>query len=125
MQKAPTSLVVRYVVKDGLREVIFLPVWWYTSGLKRVFFFSLHSMKWFSDFFGLEIWVKNLFVPMYGETSFTGRVISFGVRFFMIVVRGMAVGVLSICSWIGFVVYVFLLPLVILGLVFNLSILLF
>ncbi|PJA46426.1 hypothetical protein CO174_00225 [Candidatus Uhrbacteria bacterium CG_4_9_14_3_um_filter_50_9] len=125
MQKASASLIVRYAFKDGLRELVLLPVWWYTNGLKRVFLFTLYSMKWSSDLFGLGIWVKNLFVPMYGETSLTGRAISFGVRFVMIIVRGIGVVTLSLLSWIGFVIYVVVLPLSLLGVIINLLALLF
>jgi len=82
-------------------------------------------MKWSSDLFGLGIWVKNLFVPMYGETSLTGRAISFGVRFVMIIVRGIGVVTLSLLSWIGFVIYVVVLPLSLLGVIINLLALLF
>lgn len=119
MQKAPALLVARHALKDGLSELVLLPIWWYTSGLRRVFLFTLHSMKWSSDFFDLGIWVKNLFVPMYGETSFTGRAISFGVRLFMIFVRGFGVLLFSVFSWIGFVLYLVVLPVALVGIFSN------
>lgn len=110
MQKAPGHLVLQEVVKKGLFELILLPVWWYTTGLKDVFFATLNSMRSASVFFGLGVWVKNLFVPMYGETSFSGRAISFGVRLVVIAVRGLAVLLTSGLAWIGLALYLIILP---------------
>jgi len=35
----------------------------------------------------IDVWLKNLFVPMYGQYDFTGRLISFFVRFVQIIGR--------------------------------------
>ncbi len=70
-------------------------------------------------FFGLDIWIKNLFVPMYGETTIAGRLISFGVRLFMIVFRGIGVA----ASFVFFVLvvcfYLAIFPISILGILYN------
>ncbi|MBT5808357.1 hypothetical protein HOI18_03745 [Candidatus Uhrbacteria bacterium] len=125
MHKAPATLVARYVLRDGLKQLVLLPVWWYTSGLKLVFYSTLHSMKNASVFFGLGVWVKNLFVPMYGETTLTGRVISFGVRFVMIIFRGIGTLTFSVIAWIGFAIYVIIMPVLLLTIVINFLSLLF
>jgi hypothetical protein len=125
MHKVPATLVFRYVVEDGLKQLILLPIWWYTNGLKLVFKSTINSMKYASELFGLGIWVKNLFVPMYGETSLAGRTISFGVRLVMIFIRGLATLVLSILAWMGFVLYLIILPVLTLTLIINFLSLLF
>ena len=113
MQKAPATLVARFIIQDGLKELALLPVWWYTNGLKQVFLSTLGSMHSASVFFGLNVWVKNIFVPMYGETTFSGKAISFGVRLVVIVFRGIAVLVFSVFAWMGLALYVLILPVII------------
>ncbi len=39
---------------------------------------------------GFSIWLKNLFVPMFGQTDFAGRAISFFLRIFQIIFKGLA-----------------------------------
>lgn len=125
MTKPPASMVARAFLQDGLRELVLLPVWWYSAGLKRVFLWALGSAQSASHFFGLGVWVKNLFVPMYGETSITGRGISFGVRLVMILARGAAVITWILIAWIVFLFYVAVLPVLFISSVVNLWKLLF
>ncbi|MBI2473652.1 hypothetical protein HYV70_03820 [Candidatus Uhrbacteria bacterium] len=93
MTKPSASLIFKITITDALREGLLFPFWWYSKGLKEIFTKLFLSAKGSVAFFGLDIWAKNLFVPMYGETSFTGRFVSFLVRFFMVIARSFAVGV--------------------------------
>ncbi len=67
--------------------ILYFPVWWYSIGFyrfaKRIFLF------WKEQAYALAvlIWIKNIFVPMYGQGDFVGRLISFGVRLVQIIVR--------------------------------------
>jgi hypothetical protein len=72
-----------------------------------------------SETFALGVWMKNLFVPMYGDTEWSGRLISFGIRFVMIFVRGGAVAIWSSFAFVGLVAYVLVLPLAIFGLIYH------
>ena len=98
---------------DGFREVLHFPLWWYTTGLMRTLQWATSSIKGAPTFFGLDVWVKNLFVPMYGDESFVGRLISFGVRFFVVLVRGLVVVLFSFAVLVAAIVYVAILPLMI------------
>ncbi len=120
MNKPAASLVAQYVVKDGLKEFVSLPIWWYTTGLSLVLGWTGKSIKGSVRFFELDVWAKNLFVPMYGETGFTGRAISFGVRLFMIVVRSIGVAALSIFSLFLLALYVLGLPVLLIGIASHL-----
>ncbi len=110
MIKPSVVLVIRTLTVDGLREVLMLPIWWYTGGMIRTLRWMLDSMKTAPGFFGLQVWVKNIFVPMYGDTSFVGRLVSFGVRSFMIFIRGIGTLFLVILILIATVAYVLVLP---------------
>ncbi len=74
--------------------ILYFPLWWYSQGFcrfaKRVFLF------WKEQAYALAvlIWLKNIFVPMYGQGDFVGRLISFGVRLVQIIVRSI---ILFIC----------------------------
>lgn len=66
------------------------------------------------------LWLKNIFVPMYGQRDFQGRVASFFIRFVNVIVRSVsllmwfAVCVIFFATWIAiplFVGYMFIISL--------------
>ena len=71
-------------------EILYFPVWWYSAGFwlqaKRSWRFLANGGRTL----GVAVWLKNIFVPMYGQTDFAGRAISFVIRFLQVVVRGAA-----------------------------------
>ncbi len=103
----------------ALSRILGLPIWWYGRGLTALLKQLSQSVFDVSKSLSLRVWMKNLFVPMYGETSFAGRAISFGIRLVMIFVRGLGVILFSGLALVGFVVYVVALPLVIFGLIYH------
>lgn len=88
-------------------EIIYAPVWWYSRGLIWFIGRIVESIKDTSISAGLGIWVKNLFVPMYGQYDAWGRIMSFFVRFTNIIVRSLWVGLwaalclAAICVWVA------------------------
>jgi hypothetical protein len=88
-------------------EIIYAPVWWYSAGLAWFVGRVGASIKETSISAGLGIWVKNLFVPMYGQYDVWGRIMSFFVRFTNIIVRSLWVGLwvalcfVAICVWVA------------------------
>lgn len=40
--------------------------------------------------YAFAVWIKNLFVPMYGQYDWTGRIISFFMRVFVMIGRAIA-----------------------------------
>jgi hypothetical protein len=117
-QSAPI-LGIRYFFVDLIGGIALFPVWWYTRGLKKTTESAIGSVRNASAYFALGIWVKNLFVPMYGETSWQGRLISFFIRFWMIVFRGIAVGIWAALVAVLWIFYIAILPLSIFGLLFH------
>jgi hypothetical protein len=86
-------------------DVAYFPLWWYSRGLlelvKNLKIFLEHKEKSLSLF----VWLKNIFVPMYGQHDFWGALISFLMRIFQIIVRGtamffwLAAASLAVCFW--------------------------
>lgn len=113
-------LAFRYAIMDVLGGIVLFPFWWYSVGAVTVMSWAGSSIRETSRLFGLGVWVRNLFVPMYGDTSFVGRAISFGIRLIMIVVRGLAVACWSLIILLCVLLYLLVLPAAVSGLVFHL-----
>ncbi len=69
-------------------EILFFPIWWYSFGFFR---FAKNSFKFWSNqekALGFSVWAKNIFVPMYGQNDWAGRLISFLIRLVQVIFRG-------------------------------------
>ncbi len=114
-------LVLRYFFIDFFGGIVGFPVWWYTRGVALMFAWAARSVQGQFVSLGLGVWMKNLFVPMYGATDIWGKIISFGIRLFMIVFRSIV-----LVGWIVIVIavliaYLVSLPLATLGTLFHLG----
>lgn len=68
-------------------DIIFAPIWWYTSGLVKFLRWALFFEKDRFQKVGVYVWIRNIFVPMYGQYSREGRIISFFMRLVQIIAR--------------------------------------
>ncbi len=57
------------------------------------------------EFLGLDIWIKNLFKPMYGQRDIAGKIISFFMRLFQIIFRSFAFLGFSLFYVLLFLIY--------------------
>lgn len=71
-------------------EILYFPVWWYSVGLWRLLKGLYNFWHGQEENLGFWVWMKNIFVPMYGQSDWTGRLISFFVRLVQIIARGLA-----------------------------------
>jgi hypothetical protein len=83
-------VVLQRLILEGLFDIIYFPVWWYTRG-------TLHALRWTVGLFkrgnavlAPGLWLANLFVPMFGQYDFVGRIISFFMRSFQVFIRSIA-----------------------------------
>ena len=100
-------------------RVVSVPVWWYGSGLRFVWEWMRHVSKRMTDLFEVRVWMKNLFVPMYGDQTFLGRSISFVVRLIAVCVLGAIVLVVNAVLCVLVLSYVCLLPIIVFALVYH------
>jgi len=100
MQKNIGYTSARFVLIDLIGDVIFWPLWWYSTGLAKVARFCGRSIQNRQHQLGIGLWLKNLTVPMFGQYDFEGRLISFLVRFVVICYR--SVLLLFWLIWISF-----------------------
>lgn len=115
MEKPSVGLVLKTATLRSVRELLTLPLWWYTVGLRETFGKLLHSMEGSVRYFGVDVWARNVFVPMYGDESVTGRAISFIVRLAVLVFRSLGVVAWVILAAILAFVYMIVLPVALIG----------
>ncbi len=91
-------LVIQRIAVEAFLDLIYFPLWWYSGG-------ALHAAR---SCFGLlkdgnqnlapGLWLTNLFVPMFGQYDWQGRIISFFMRLVQLIARSIALFVwLQIC----------------------------
>ena len=78
---------LKSVLFGTIADFLYTPIWWYTSGLWKQVRGVWGSFVLRQEALAVDVWLKNLFVPMYGQYDITGRVISFFVRLVQIVGR--------------------------------------
>ena len=93
LYKATKRLVIDVIV-----GVVGFPLWWYTRGLVRFARFVWQTLADYQATLGIVVWVKNIFVPMYGSYDIPGRIISFFMRLAMILFRGIALIILFLIA---------------------------
>jgi hypothetical protein len=69
-------------------EIVYFPIWWYSVGFFRFFGNVRLFLRGQERSLGFWVWAKNIFVPMYGQSDFAGRIISFFMRLIQVIARG-------------------------------------
>lgn len=120
MSTSTFALGTRYFIIDFLGGIAFFPLWWYTRGLALVLSWAGHSVSNQAKDLALGVWVKNLFVPMYGMTDWAARLISFVLRLVMIIGRGLLVLVWLMLLLVVVTLYLCMLPFAVVGSLYHL-----
>lgn len=105
-----TSAVTKLLFGDLLGSVVWFPVWWYTKGLGLVLQKIGAALRYRARAYAFGIWVRNLFVPMYGQNDLAGRAVSVFMRVVVLVGRGIAFVVETLLYGIGLVLWCLWIP---------------
>ncbi|MEK7512173.1 MAG: hypothetical protein AAB575_04120 [Patescibacteria group bacterium] len=112
-----SSRLIKFVFSEFVADILYWPVWWYTTGLKAAFARMQDTIHQGNEELALSIWLKNIFKPMFGQYDWQGRIISFFMRLAQIIFR-----LVIFLFWIiiSLVVFLFwlILPLILLSQVF-------
>lgn len=80
-------LILQRLFLEAVADIFYFPVWWYTRG-------ALHAALWCIGFLkngnrqlAPGLWLRNVFVPMYGQHDIAGRLVSFFMRAANIFIR--------------------------------------
>lgn len=109
------------IVLEAVMDIVRFPLWWYSHGLLRALRFAKEMIVGYERSLAVHIWVKNIFVPMFGQYDWQSRIISVFMRVVNIVGRGIALMLVGLVITAGTVAYVAL-PIVA-GLLFIYSLL--
>lgn len=113
-----------FVLKRLLWETLTGPfetaVWWYTKGLATVSHWYRFMIARGNARLGVLLWIKNIFVPMYGQRDWQGRLVSVGMRIAQIIGRGLAFVLLIVGITLALLAWVLGPILIIMGLVSSL-----
>jgi len=74
------TIILNFIFKDLVLDILNFPVWWYGKGLKERWRFLVKNIKEANRRTALVLWLKNLFTPMYGYYDIWSRLISFFMR---------------------------------------------
>lgn len=106
-----TGAFARFLFIDLLGSLAWFPIWWYTTGLKKMISWCIDGLNYRIKQYSFKIWLKNFFVPMYGQYDWQGRAISIFMRFVVIVGRGIALTAEAIIYMVLILVWMIVPPL--------------
>jgi hypothetical protein len=66
---------------EFLWHIIFFPIWWYSAGTIRAAKSAIRLLAEGNDILVPGLWAKNIFTPMFGQTDWQGRMVSFFYSF--------------------------------------------
>ncbi len=90
------ALVLKLIFRDIIGDILYFPFWWYTKGFSRAARNAGAKIKDAEASLGVWLWIRNIFVPMFGQHDAAGRIISFVMRTFQIIWRGLMLFIISI-----------------------------
>lgn len=89
----PVISLVKLFFVETVGSVLQFPFWWYTDGLFEAARWCMRGLRYRWDSAGLSLWLKNFFVPMYGQYDLSGRIVSVFMRFVVLIGR-----VIGLCA---------------------------
>lgn len=101
-------LIVQRLTIEFFLDIFYFPVWWYTAGAKRSLLFSFRVLQSGNQQLAPGLWLKNIFVPMYGQYDWQGRLMSFFMRSVNVVIRGFALLIWIVISFSFFFLWLML-----------------
>lgn len=94
------------ILKDVLLDIVMFPVWWYSRGLFLMLRWCVETLKGYAKYLAIGIWIKNIFVPMFGQHDWQSRLISIFMRCVQIIGRSFALLVIAVGMAFAFIGYV-------------------
>jgi hypothetical protein len=89
-------------------DLLYFPVWWYSLGTKRTFLACTALISDANSNLGPGLWLKNIFVPMFGQTDWQGRITSFFMRLVNVIGRGFGLLIWTAVVWVLFLIWLVL-----------------
>ncbi len=74
---------------DIFKSILFFPFWWFSRGLFLIIEKEIGFLINRQKSLALLVWIKNIHKPMYAQSDWQGRLISFFMRLFQIFFRSL------------------------------------
>jgi len=107
------------IIISIILEIVYFPIWWYSVGLYRLLKNTANIFRNQEKSLGFLVWAKNILVPMYGQTDWAGRLISFLVRLVQVIGRGFVLTIWLIICLAIIIFWLALPPFLLLALIFQ------
>jgi hypothetical protein len=95
------------IVRDLTLDLLYFPIWWYSTGLMERVNGAGELITGASRSLQIGLWIRNIFVPMYGAYDWQSRLISVFMRCVQIVARVIALVFWVLVAFAFFALYVF------------------
>lgn len=107
MPDALAKTATRFILREFVGDIVLFPVWWYGKGVQRVGQAIWARQMRFTNRsrWSPKVWFQNIFVPMYGDYSRSGRAISFFVRLVVALALSVIFLVYTAAQLVSFIVY--------------------
>jgi hypothetical protein len=112
-------VLLKFSLVNFFRNIVYWPFWWYTKGLSLVFKSIVKMIAGAFDGLALGVWIVNIFKPMYSQYDITSRIISFFMRLIQIIVRTIAMLIMTVIFVSLFLAYLAIPPLTIWMLIYS------
>lgn len=83
-------IIFQRLFGEALLDFVYFPVWWYSGGAKQLAIRAWGWAKSGNRTLAPGLWLQNIFVPMFGQTDWQGKIISFFMRAVQVVARSLA-----------------------------------
>ncbi len=103
---------LKFIAVNVVGDVLYFPVWWYSRGLRVVVIGTGRRIAGLARALALGILLKNLFRPMYGDYSKSGRAISLVFRTIHLGILLVVFSVVTVVLVAGLILWVVSLPIV-------------
>lgn len=108
-------LVFQRIALEAVLDAFYFPLWWYTKGAYKASQWCAYLFADGNSRLAPMLWLKNIFVPMYGQYDWQGRIISFLMRFAQIIFRSFVLALWLLFCFLLFIVWLILPVLVVSG----------
>ena len=95
-------IIFQRLLLEAILDIFYFPIWWYTKGAAHALRWCFNLLKTGNENLAPALWLGNLFVPMFGQFDWQGRIVSFFMRLVQIFARSVALAV-----WLGLCLVLF------------------
>ncbi len=83
-------VIIQRLILEAALDALYFPLWWYTGGVKHAAQWCLELLKKGNRALAPGLWLQNIFVPMFGQYDWQGKLVSFFMRSVQVAGRSIA-----------------------------------